>query len=346
MPTDVIDWELAVSVGRRFAPGGPDLEPAAAREVVEQLRELARFAVGPVREQTGLVADDSGAVTEVVDRPTWIASNVAGFKVVLAPMLDRLRERGPSAVTAVGSRVTAVQLGGVLAYLSSKVLGQFEAFTTSAERPGRLLLVAPNIVSAERALAVTAHDFRLWVCLHEETHRVQFGAVPWLGPHLVEQIHAYLQVSDIDTGELLRRLGSGVGAVVSAARGSEGSLLDAVQTPAQRAVFDRLTAVMSLLEGHADYVMDEVGPQVVPTVATIRERFDRRRHSPGPIDGLVRRLLGLDAKLAQYADGARFVRGVVERAGRDGLNTVWRSPQDLPTRDEIADPAAWCARVL
>ena len=130
-------------------------------------------------------------------------------------------------------------------------------------------------------------------------------------------------------------------------RGTGGpSLLDAVQTPAQREIFDRLTAVMSLLEGHADFVMDEVGPDVVPTVEVIRSRFDARRHSPGAVDGLVRRLLGLDAKMAQYADGAAFVRAVVDRVGADGFSTVWRSPEDLPSRAEIADPGAWCTRVL
>ncbi|HET8971573.1 MAG TPA: zinc-dependent metalloprotease, partial [Candidatus Nanopelagicales bacterium] len=305
MASDVVDWDLATAVGRRLAPGGPDLSAQDTHRAVEQLRELAAEAVEPVRERTALVAPVDGARSAVVDRPTWVASNVAGFRVVLEPMLARMRERDNSLVTAIGSRVTALQLGGVLAYLSSKVLGQFEAFSTSAGSPGRLLLVAPNIVATERALDLVPRDFRLWVCLHEETHRVQFGAVPWLTEHLVTQIHQYLALTDIDAGELLRRLRAGAGAVSSAVSGRSGaSLLDAAQSPEQRELLDRLTAVMSLLEGHAEFVMDDVGPQVVPSVATIRDRFDARRRSPGTVDGLVRRLLGLDAKLAQYADGA------------------------------------------
>lgn len=346
MAADVVDWDLAASVARRLTPRGPELPAEAAFDAVSELRELARYAVGPVRERTGLVADDDGAVSVVVDRHAWVASNLAGFQVLLAPVLDRMRERGSNVVAAVGSRVTGAQLGGVLAYLSSKVLGQFEAFSADGADPGRLLLVAPNIVAAERGLDVVPHDFRLWVCLHEETHRVQFGAVPWLAEHLVSRIHDYLTLADVDTGEVMRRLASALGAVAGAVRGGGVSLLDAVQTPAQRELFDELTAVMSLLEGHADYVMDAVGPEVVPTVVTIRERFDARRRSPGAIDGIARRLLGLDAKLAQYADGARFVRAVVDRAGRDGFNAVWQQPANLPTRAEIADPSAWCDRVL
>ncbi len=344
MPADVVDWELAKSLGRRLAPGGPELAPAEAYDAVAELRALAQAAVAPVRERTRLVADEAAAITAVVDRPTWIDSNVDGFGVVLEPMLDTLRERGSGAVSAVGSRLTGAQLGGVLAYLSGKVLGQYEAF--SAGGPGRLLLVAPNIVTAERALEVVPRDFRLWVCLHEETHRVQFGAVPWLGQHLLAQIHTYLAMTGTDTGEMARRVVAGLGALAGAVRGQGRSLLDAVQSPEQREVFDAVTAVMSLLEGHADHVMDDVGPAVVPTVATIRARFDKRRRNPGAVDGLARRLLGLDAKLAQYADGAAFVRGVVSRAGEDGFDQVWKGPENLPTRAELADPAAWCARVL
>ncbi|MEO6822768.1 MAG: zinc-dependent metalloprotease [Candidatus Nanopelagicales bacterium] len=345
MSNDVVDWDLAVSVGRRLTPGGPELSTDDTYAAVSDLRALARSAVAPVRERTGLVAESDDALAVVVDRATWLASNVDGFRVVLEPMLERLRgKKDSSPVTmAVGSRATAVQLGTVLAYLSGKVLGQFEAFTTTGDR-GRLLLVAPNIVATERALGVNPHDFRLWVCLHEETHRVQFGAVPWLTEHLVSQIHSYLELTQNDGAELARRV---VAALVASARGGSGtSLIDAAQSPAQKVAFDRITALMSLLEGHADYVMDAVGPEIVPSVATIRARFDARRGSHVGLDGLLRRLLGLDAKMAQYADGAAFVRSVVDRVGIDGFNTVWRSPADLPSRDEVAAPDSWCARVL
>jgi coenzyme F420 biosynthesis associated uncharacterized protein len=340
---EVVDWGLARTTGRRLAPRGPRTSAQDAASAVAELRALARYAIGPVRERTGLDAG-TGRDAVVVDRGTWIDSNVDGFRLVLAPLLERMATEQPGVVTALGSRVTAVQMGAVLAFLSGKVLGQFEAFT--AARDGRLLLVAPNIVAAERSLDVDPRDFRLWVCLHEETHRVQFGAVPWLGSHLVGEIHDYLAVSDLGAGESLRRFGSAVATLVSALRGnSSASMLDALQSPEQRVVFDRITALMSLLEGHADYVMDDVGPDIVPTVATIRARFERRRGDPGAVDGLARRVLGLDAKMRQYSEGRAFVADVVERVGRDGFNRVWSTPESLPTRTEVLDPQVWVRRV-
>jgi coenzyme F420 biosynthesis associated uncharacterized protein len=237
-------------------------------------------------------------------------------------------------------------MGGALAWLSGKVLGQYEAFTPPGQ-PGRLMLVAPNILAVERELDVPARDFRLWVCLHEETHRVQFGAVPWLADHFLAEVQAFVAGSQAALGDFPERLGGAAQAVVAAARGrSDTSLMEAVQTPAQRAVFDRLTGLMSLLEGHADYVMDEVGPQHVPSVAVIRERFNARRASAGTVDGFARRLLGLQAKLRQYTQGADFVRRVVSAAGQEGFAQVWQRPDNLPSAAEITDPAAWLARVL
>ena len=132
-------------------------------------------------------------------------------------------------------------------------------------------------------------------------------------------------------------------------RGRDGgglSLIEAVQTPEQRVVLDRLTALMSLLEGHAEHVMDAVGPEVVPSVATIRKRFDARRSGGSPVQRVLRRLLGIDLKLKQYADGNRFVSAVVDEVGQEAFNRVWESPETLPTRAEVNDPPAWIARVL
>lgn len=340
---EVVDWDLARSTGRLLARGGPSLTADEARSAVADLRALARYAEGPVRERTGL---DAGAAPEavVVDRSAWIDSNIDGFRVVLAPLLERIATEQNSLVTGVGSRLTALQMGGALGYLAGKVLGQFEAF--DATGTGRLLLVAPNIVTAERHLDVDPRDFRLWVCLHEETHRVQFGAVPWLAGHLVSEIHDFLDLSQIGPGDALRRFSSALGALVSVVRGDDSaSLVDAVVDDEQRVVLDRITALMSLLEGHADHVMDDVGPEIVPSVATIRARFDKRRAEPGSVDGLARRLLGLDAKMRQYTEGRAFVSGVVDRVGLDGFNRVWQGPESLPTHDEVLDPGAWCARV-
>lgn len=335
-----IDWEVAVSTGIRLHPRGPRIPREEAFAAVQSLRLLAGQAVQPVRAITGLHADYSPSGTVVVDRPEWIRSNVAGFKAVAGDALDELRD-GPAALHTVGAHATAVQMGAVLGFLSGKVLGQYEAFVEDGRAP-RLMLVAPSIVAAERMLELDSHDFRLWVCLHEETHRVQFSAVPWLSDHLKSLIHAFLRVEDGDPG-FTRRAVAAARAAMSRRGGS--SLIDLLQTDEQRAIFDRTTALMSLLEGHADVVMDEVGPSVVRSVATIRTRFDLHRHHPRGVDGLLRRFLGLDAKLQQYTDGARFVRGAVDVVGMAAFNQVWESPLNLPTLQEIADPLTWVRRV-
>ncbi len=343
----LVDWPLAERIGLRFMPKGPTATPTEAHSTVSELRELAQLARDPVRELTGLDADPEHAPAIVVDRGEWIASNVAGMGVALDPFVAARADRDANpAIEAVGSRLTAAQLGGAMAWLSGKVLGQYEAFTAPGQ-DGRLLLVAPNIVRVERELDLVPRDFRFWVCLHEETHRAQFGGVPWMKQHFLAEVQSLVAVSDISTSEFVARLGAAAQSVVGAARGRPGpSLMEAVQTPAQREVFDRLTGLMSLLEGHADYVMDEVGPTHVPTVAVIRARFSARRAEAGTVDGFVRRVLGLETKMRQYTSGSDFVRGVIAAAGSQGFAQVWAEPANLPSAAEIEDPAAWVGRVL
>ena len=348
----MIDWDLAISTGVRWARPGPQVSIADARQTVAELRELAEAVQPPVQEVTGLVSDGPPGMVAVVDRPGWIRANVGGFRVVLEPLAERLQERSdnvPQVVSSVGSRVTGVQAGLILAYLSGRVLGQYELFLPPGNgggNVGRLTLVAPNIVLVERELGVNPRDFRKWVCLHEETHRVQFTAVPWMRGYVQGLMTEFLLASDLDPGAILARMRAAAGAVAGAVRGGDGeSLVEAMQTPAQREVLDKLTAVMTLVEGHGDYVMDAVGPQVVPSVAEIRERFNARRGSAGRVEQIVRRILGIDLKMKQYAEGARFVRAVVDEAGMTVFNKVWTSPETLPTRAELARPADWLARV-
>jgi coenzyme F420 biosynthesis associated uncharacterized protein len=346
---EMIDWELAISVGSRLAGPGPEVSRAEADAVVGELREDAARSTALVREYTGLVAADhqTGAPAPllVVDRPGWIRANATSFDKLLAPFVEKVTAKKgvPTGISkAIGSRVTGAEVGAVLGFLGGKVLGQFDPFHDPA---GRLLLVAPNVVHVERELGADPRDFRLWVCLHEETHRVQFTAVPWMRDHL------YAQVGRLsDTIEPTRLLDEGLKGISEALKGRAGgrgaSLLEILGTPEQREIMDHLTGVMSLLEGHADVVMDGVGPGVIPSVKEIRKKFTQRRQGVGILDRLLRRVLGLEAKMAQYRDGARFVRGVVDKVGMADFNTVWQEPAHLPTKAEIADPAAWVTRVL
>jgi coenzyme F420 biosynthesis associated uncharacterized protein len=385
----MIDWDMAISTGVRFARQGPQVSLTEARAVVAELRGLTAVVQQPVRDLTGLTSRGAIGPVAVVDRPGWIRANVGGFRVVLEPLAEQLAERAnvlPSAgsiVGTVGSRITGVQAGLILAYLSSRVLGQYELFLPPGEGGpsanganstadgqngtsglyvppanavngaagqgagvGRLTLVAPNIVMVERELGVDPHDFRRWVCLHEETHRVQFTSVPWLRGYVQGMMTEFLLASDLDAGAIIERLRSAATAVAGAVRGSDGeSLVEAMQTPAQRALLDKLTAVMTLVEGHGDYVMDAVGPQVVPSVANIREKFSQRRGTAGRMEQILRRILGIDLKMKQYEQGSVFVSTVVAEAGMAGFNKVWTSPETLPTSAELAEPREWLERV-
>jgi coenzyme F420 biosynthesis associated uncharacterized protein len=355
----MIDWNVAIATGVRWVRPGPQIGMSEARRVVGELRDLADAVRVPVRELTGLHSPEMAGQVAIVDRPGWIRANVDGFRVVLDPLVAHLQERGSvpaagSVVTTVGSRVTGMQAGLILAYLASRVLGQYELFLPpdiggpdGAEPAGRLTLVAPNIVMVERELGVDAHDFRRWVCLHEETHRTQFTAVPWLRGYVQQQMTEFLLASELDPGAILKRMRAAADAVAGAVRGADDSesLIEAIQTPEQREILDRLTAVMTLVEGHGDYVMDAVGPRVVPSVAKIRERFNARRGSAGRLERTIRRVLGIDLKMKQYAQGSRFVRTLVDEAGMAVFNKVWTSPQTLPTKDELSNPAAWLDRV-
>jgi coenzyme F420 biosynthesis associated uncharacterized protein len=337
-----VDWDLAVKTAARLAPAGPQVSWAEASDAVTELRGLAVRAEEHVRSVTGLVPPGDPLEATVVDRPGWAAANVEGFKVVLAPLAEKMASRKQSAVAmAAGSKLTGVQMGSMLAWLSSKVLGQYEVFLPE-EGTGRLVLVAPNIVETERRLAVGPTDFRMWVALHEVTHRTQFTAVPWMHAHVRSEVGALLEASSLDDpAELVSRLKN---ALTSLPKG--GSIVELLQTPEQKVVLDRVTAFMSLLEGHAEHVMDGVGPSVVPSVAEIRRKFDqRRKEGTGLVDRVLRRLLGLDLKALQYAEGKVFVDTAVRELGMSGFNRVWESPATLPTRQEIREPMTWVQRM-
>ncbi|MEU8521094.1 zinc-dependent metalloprotease [Streptomyces sp. NBC_01216] len=363
---EMVDWNLAVATATRLLRPGPEVSRDEAREVVAELRRHAKASEEHVRAFTRMIPDGHeprDTPVLVVDRAGWVRANVAGFRELLSPLLDKMRDRrsatpGGAVLGAVGGKVTGVELGMLLSFLASRILGQYETFAPAtrdlpagADGGGRLLLVAPNIVHVERELDVSPHDFRLWVCLHEETHRTQFTAVPWLRDHLQGEIQSFLGATEVDPSTVVERLREAAQALAGGRpEGEEGepspSLVELVQTPEQREILGRLTAVMSLLEGHADHVMDGVGPEVVPSVAEIREKFQQRRaRGASRLDLALRRLLGLDAKLRQYRDGERFVRAVVDQVGMDGFNRVWTSPNTLPTKAEIAAPADWVARV-
>ncbi|WP_300010409.1 zinc-dependent metalloprotease [Pseudonocardia sp.] len=335
-----VDWALAARTASRLTASGPAASVAEATELVARLRSDAAVAEGHVRGVTGLGAGLPLLPADVVDRPAWAAAAVDG----MASLTSRAQlPATPRLARAVTSRTAGLQIGGVLAYLGARVLGQYDPFG-GGDGGGRLLLVAPNVHAACQALDVPSTDFGMWVCLHEATHRLQFTAVPWLRGHFADEVARLLSIQQPERGALAERLPEALRALRDS-KGDALALVELLQGPEQREVLDRLLALTTLLEGHADHVMDAAGPEVVPGVATIRTRFTARRRGGGLIDRVLRALLGVEAKVKQYAVGAAFTRHVVLAAGMDGFNRVWTGPDTLPTRTELDDPGAWLRRV-
>jgi coenzyme F420 biosynthesis associated uncharacterized protein len=342
-----VDWEFAKTTGRTLVPAGPTVSRAEAEAEVAAIRTAAATARQPVAETARLETPGGAPDALVVDRATWIAVNADSMSAMLDPAFDAIVDkRGgqtPGATAqAIGGKVTGAEAGALLAFMASKVLGQYDL------APGgtpALMLVAPNIMSVAAELGVDRDDFRAWVCMHEETHRVQFTATPWLRDHLVTEARALAVDLAPDQDRLQELAGRISEKLPELFREGSTGLTDLFTTPEQREKMAALTAVMSLLEGHADVVMDDVGPAHIPSVAQIRARFTERRKGAGAADRLLRRLLGLEAKMRQYRDGAVFVRGVQDTVGVDGFNAVWSSPETLPRAREIEDPVAWVRRV-
>jgi coenzyme F420 biosynthesis associated uncharacterized protein len=336
-----IDWAVAAVTGQRLLPPGPAVPPEQAAETVRQLRALSVTAETHVRELTGLDDGKEPPPAEIVDRSGWVDAATEGLCRLLADYrIPEGRARRVLATTA------GVQVGVALAFLASRVLGQYDPFGGPSENPGRLLLVAPNVVTVGQSMEVPAPEFQMWVCLHEATHRLQFNAVPWLREHFATQVRSFVAATE-DPDTVARMIGRLPAALRGARRGEASDalgVLSLLQNAEQRATLDRLIALATLLEGHADHVMDAVGPSVVPSVQLIRQRFTKRRQGGGLAERVLRVVLGIDAKLRQYAEGAAFTRHVVDAVGMDGFNTVWTSPETLPTRAEIIDPAAWLYR--
>ncbi|HET9020719.1 MAG TPA: zinc-dependent metalloprotease [Ornithinibacter sp.] len=342
-----VDWEFAKTTGRTLVPAGPTVTRAEAEAEVAAIRTAAATARQPVAETARMETPGGAPDALVVDRATWIAVNADSMSAMLDPAFDAIVDkRGgqvPGATAqAIGGKVTGAEAGALLAFMASKVLGQYDL------APGgtpALMLVAPNIMSVASELGVDRDDFRAWVCMHEETHRVQFTANPWLRDHLVTEARSLAVDLAPDQDRLQELAGRLTEKLPELFREGSTGLTDLFTTPEQREKMAALTAVMSLLEGHADVVMDDVGPAHIPSVAQIRAKFTERRKGAGAPDRLLRRLLGLEAKMRQYRDGAVFVRGVQDTVGVDGFNAIWSSPETLPRAREIEDPITWVRRV-
>lgn len=341
---DLVDWSVARRVGRAIAGNGPSIGRSAVAAVVDEFHAHVRTADGLIRRYTGLEPLEQPGTTAVLSRGAWIDANIGSLRDLLRPVAARLAHgRGP--VRGVGRAAIGMQIGILLGYISQKVLGQYDLLLAGGQ-PGRVYFVGPNIVAAEQRNGLDPHDFRLWIALHEVTHRTQFLAVPWLRDHVSGLIEQYLGGIKVDknrvreaAGRLKQMLSEGPDAWKRA------SMIDIFLTGEQREAVDRMQSLMSVVEGHGNFVMDGVAAESIPSYAHLREALNHQRAQTGGAERAFQKMIALDMKYEQYAVGQAFFDDVAAAGGMDAVNLVWERPENLPTLGELKNPDAWLRRV-
>jgi coenzyme F420 biosynthesis associated uncharacterized protein len=344
---DGIDWSVAQRVGEMLAgdTGGRAYQSASDAGAVQPLVE--RFAAR-VSAYSGLRLPASLPPLELVDRPAWIEANIATMRPLLEPLSERLgKGTGPlaPAMRSIAQLLLGVQMGAVTGMLSQRVLGQYDIALLDPARPPRLLLLAPNIAQAARNLSLDRDEFTAWVAIHEVTHAVQFGGAPWLREHLAELLRELIEGMQVSVG-LSRALRipdmSDLRTVAQRLRG--GELLRLGLGEDRWALVERMQATMSLIEGHAEHVMDAIGAEELPTLDRMRTAMDRRRRNRGWPWRILERLLGLEMKMRQYEVGRGFCDEVVAQGGPSALAVAWSSAEMLPSTSELEHPREWLER--
>jgi coenzyme F420 biosynthesis associated uncharacterized protein len=351
----LVDWGAVerIAIGRaERAPGR--LSALELRAADGAYREAMARVVPRLSEALGVELPGVVDRASVVDRAGWIRANVGTFRSLISRMenelLDQVVPVGGGltrATMALANRwVTSQQLGFLLGFMGTRVLGQYDLAMLSAEaEDGRLLFVEENIRGTAHALGVPVAPFRTWIALHETTHAFEFEAHPWLRPYLAERLERQLSLFSGNASSLGRDTLRAIGRALRGESGGE-HWMEALMGDEQRRLFRETQAVMSLLEGFSDYIMDEVGRGLVEGVEDISARFHDRRQRRTGFERAVLRLTGMDLKMEQYAKGERFVRAIAEARGRPALARIWDGADSLPSAEEIAEPERWIARVL
>jgi coenzyme F420 biosynthesis associated uncharacterized protein len=341
----VIDWVLAERIASYVAGAGQAPSPRV------DLAALAAESERRVTAYTGLQPARPIPEPEGISRREWVSSNIGAMRALLDPVLERASKGlGPlrPAMQIGAGVVLTTEVGVVLGYLAQRVLGQYELVLldpAKEERPPRLLFVLPNLGQAVQAFGAQEEEFMTWVALHEVTHALQFAGVPWLHGHVAGLVRELLENAELridgsrklslPSREEIRRI---LGTLRS------GDFISLVTSPAERETLDRVQAVMAVIEGHAEHVMDAVAPDLLPSLPHLRAALNRRRGSQTRLSRLIGRLLGLDLKLRQYEQGKHFCDTVVRERGPEALHHVFSGPEALPTLAELRDPEAWIAR--
>ena len=342
----MVDWALARQIAR-FAAGNAQV-PALGVD----LEAMSADAERQVADYTGLTLPGPPPPPEMIDRATWAEINLDTLSGFLDPVAERLSDRLGSAgplsgpLRAAASATLAAEVGLVAGYMSQRVLGQYELSLLQPEQPARLLFVGPNLVKAIGEMSLDRDSFFAWIVFHEVTHVFQLAGVEWLRPYLADLLREYLETVEVS---IEKGAAGGLPSLPSAsdivAAYREGGLAALVQSKEQRGIMRRLQAVMAVVEGYSEHVMDAVGERVLPGYEKLREAMDRRRASRSAPQRALERLLGLDLKMRQYVLGKQFCDAVQKQHGIDTLNRVWEAPELLPNLRELENPEAWVSRI-
>jgi coenzyme F420 biosynthesis associated uncharacterized protein len=347
--TRLIDWDAVRAIARRRL--GPDAAPlpAESRAAAEAFYRDALQRIEPVvAEEIGADLPAALETPAVVDRGGWVDLNLATFETLFGRVERIITEQqsgqdsaGRALARIVNRSIGNQQLGFLLAFLARKVLGQYDVSLLAAgpATRGRLHFVEPNITATANAMRLPHDEFRTFIALHEATHAFEFEAYPWVREHFAGLVAEAIEGLAADSGGMMQRVQAAL------ARRGSGHWLERVMSPTQLETFRRTQALMSLLEGYSNHVMNAAGERLLPGFQQIHERFERRNEARTAVERAIMRLTGLDLKMEQYAAGERFVTVVIDERGKDFINRVWEGPDRLPTLAEIRAPADWIARM-
>ena len=347
-PRDPVAWDVAERVAVRVARREPLAESYLYTSLAPDFAEFTAEAEELVGQETGLRSLSGPARVRVTDRAGWIHANLKSFQRMLRPLTERLGERiGTGRMADAGRSIAGAEVGALLGWMSTRVLGQYDLLVIENEEPEDqdiVYYVGPNVLALEKRYAFPPREFRLWLALHEVTHRAQFTGVPWMRPYFLSLIDSSLAAFDPDP----KRFVAALSRAVDAARAGrnpldEGGLVTLLAGPEQHAVLQRIQGLMSLLEGHGDVVMGRAGAGRIPSAERFHTVLHERRESGGATR-LFQRLIGLEAKMRQYKEGEEFLEAV-ERHDRTSVELLWRGPEWIPTLPEIKAPELWLARV-
>ena len=348
MPAPV-DWDLAERIAVRVGGREPFAESYHYASLLPDFEELTAQAEELVYQATGLRSLAGPARARVTDRAGWVRANIASFSRLLRPLTDKLGERmGDGKLTPVARRATGAELGLLLGWMSTRVLGQYDLLIVEDENPEDqdiVYYVGPNVIALEKRFAFPPREFRLWLALHEVTHRAQFTGVPWLRGHFLSLVERSLDTVEPDPKRFmvaLRRV------IESSREGrsalEDGGLVALLATPEQGELLQQIGGMMSLLEGHGDVTMDRAGAGLIPSAERFSRVLRQRRQQGSATAKLLQRLLGFEAKLNQYEQGEKFIAAVEANGGPELLNRAFLAPELLPSLAEIRDPQQWIQR--